>query len=285
MKKILAIMLVIGLVLSGCSEAVPDSDGMATTKESEEKTMADKTKEKEVVTTEKAQETTAKAQVAMAKDFSSFEAVTAYFGDMYDYFDDATEDADDMAILGDGIFIGMTGLKLSSVEMDYAMHMTEDSWEDLDDEMPNGRGSSDSILSREGDLYVYDYTNKWDDGYTDEILMHYDPALRTVDYYGDNNNPNNPSDRHIQILIDDQERLFVTIADFSANNGETDLMAIYCDGQALNYGRVKVKGDVRQEMSMDLLETAPTGWEELSTFGIFDTILTYDGSELLYTHP
>jgi len=125
------------------------------------------------------------------------------------------------------MFIGMIGMKLTNVELDYAMHMMKDSWEDLNEEMANNDGTSDSRLSKDGDIYVYDYANKWNAGYTDEIRMIFDPTAMTVDYYGENNNPNNPSDQHIQVLVDDQERLFVTIAEFSSNNGETSLMAIY----------------------------------------------------------
>jgi len=42
-----------------------------------------------------------------------------------------------------------------------------------------------------------------------------------------------------------------------------------------------VSGEIRQEMSTDLLITAPTGWEDLSVFAAFDTVVIYDEKELL----
>lgn len=286
MKKLLVIVMIMGLLLSACSTTPPASEGAGTSKTPADMTTAE-VEEVKTTSAQEAQATTAeatRAQAPITKDFSSYEVVTAYFSDTYDYLDEVTASSDDMALLGDSMFISMLGMTLTNVELDYAMHMMADTWEEIDGEMANGGGVYDSSLSKDGELYIYSYANKWNAGHTDEIHMSYNPLTRMVDYYGDNNNPNNPNDRHIQLMIDEEERFFMTVAEFSGNNGQTTLMVIYCDGTEVCYGRSDVAGDTRTELSMDLLEVQPTSWDELSSFGEFETILTYDGSELQYIY-
>jgi len=94
MKNLLVLIMVLVLVVSGCSEKGIESESPGTTQEPAEEIVVEALEVKEVETPEKA----AEAAVPMAKDFSGFEVINEYFNDMYDYFDEVTKDSDDMTL-------------------------------------------------------------------------------------------------------------------------------------------------------------------------------------------
>lgn len=282
MRKLVPWMMVMVLVLVGCGQENPMSESAEVT--SKEVVATTKSAEKVTETPETEMTTSLEVSQAGEGDFSDFERLTSYMEDTTDYFDELTEDEEDMALLGDSMFISMMGMKFANIELDYAMHMMADTWEEKDQVMANGGGLSDSLLVKDGEIYRYETSNKWEAGYTDTIQMTFDPGLMTMDYYADRNNPNNPSDDHIQVMVDGQEHFYMTVSQFSDNIGETSLMVLYCDGQDLCYGRSQVAGEARVDLSADLLEVKPGDWATLADFGTFETLFVYQGGELTYSH-
>jgi len=221
----------------------------------------------------------------MAKGLDGLEYFTDRITAMNDYFEVITEDEEDMALLGDSMLMLMLGMKINNVSMDYVMSGGGETWELLDQEMANGRGTYDSTMTKSGDVYTYYYANKWDEGYENVTQMTYDSSERTIDHLFTSTNPNDAKTLMTQFYINQDGTLYISGSDYIANNAQDSQFVIYFDGQEMNYG-IHDMGDVSEAvLAINLVETMPEGWGPLLESASFEKVFTYDDNEMTYIHP
>lgn len=220
-----------------------------------------------------------------AKDLNSLELFSNLIDEMYEYFDEVTENEEDMSLLNDSMMLVMLSMKIHNVTMDYVMSGGGDTWERLDEAMANDRGMSDSVMTKVGDVYTYNYANKWNEGYDNVIHMTYDTQARTIDHLFTSNRPNDFKTLMTQFYIDPEGALYISGSDYINNNATDNQYILYYDGKVLNYG-IQDMGDVTEAaLANDIVKVLPDSWEALLGTASFEKTFAYDGSEIIYVHP
>lgn len=286
-KSLLVAILVLSISLSACgskaAEEVPTATNIVEPQEAE--ALSENVTELVEAVEAIAEQSENTMSTPEGKNLDSLSLFIDKIDAMVDYFDEATEDEDDMSYLGDGMLMGMIGMKLNNIELDRALMMAGEEWEKLDDAMPNGNGTSDSVMVKDGDVYTYTYANKWNNGSEDTVAMVFDAAAMTIDHSSASTNPENIKGTQSQFYLDANGGLYISQSEYVANNAANTQYVFYYDGTVLNYGSQVVADADATALAVDLLADQPDGWATMVSGKTFDKTFTFDGTNISYVHP
>ncbi|MDF1616873.1 hypothetical protein [Petrocella sp. FN5] len=228
-------------------------------------------------------EVVAQVEEAVTKEdnFASIVQLSNKFEDFYNVLEEAGEDIDDFAFLGDMMTFSTLQMINADIELEQALHLMADSWEDAKKDMPNGAGQYDSALVKEGDQYHYSYNAYWNSGKVSKTMLTYDPKEKTIDYSRVSDDESD-TNRYMQQFIDKDGKFYVTYSEKNLANNEGGEIIIFFDGTQASYARnVKIEGyDVTSRL--DIILDKPNTWEALVKDKIYTTMFIFDGTQVNY---
>jgi len=219
--------------------------------------------------------------VVKEDNFESIVQFSSKFEDFYNMAEEAGDDIEDFAFLGDMMMVSTLQMINSDAELDQALHLMADSWEDVKKDMPNGAGQYDSILTKEGDQYHYTYHAYWNNGKVTKTTLIYDPKEKTFDYSRESDDEAD-TNRYMQQYIDEKGNFYVAYSEKNRSNGEGEEMIIFYDGSQAFYARNVKVANYDVENRMNIISDKPNAWETLVKDKTYSTLFIFDGTQMNY---
>ncbi|PKM56379.1 MAG: hypothetical protein CVV00_00350 [Firmicutes bacterium HGW-Firmicutes-5] len=219
--------------------------------------------------------------VAEKDDFESIVQFSDKFEAFYNTVEEAGEDIEDFAFLGDMMMVSTLQMINSDAELDQALHLMADAWEDVKMDMPNGAGQYDSILTKEGDQYHYTYHAYWNTGKVTKTTLIYNPKEKTFDYSRESDDEAD-TNRYMQQYIDENGNFYVAYSEKNRSNGEGEEMIIFYDGTQAFYGRNVKVANYDDANRINIISDRPNAWETLAKDKTYSTLFIFDGTQVDY---
>jgi len=214
-------------------------------------------------------------------NFASIEQFSNKLEDFYDAVEEAGDDIDNFAFLGDMMTFSTLQMINVDVELEQALHLMADSWEDAKKDMPSGAGQYDSTLVKEGDQYHYRYNAYWNSGKVSKSVLTYDPKEKTIDYSRVSDDESD-TNRYMQQFIDKDGKFYVTYSEKNLGNGEGGEIIIFYDSNQASYARNVKIIDYDATGRTDIILDKPNTWEALIKDKAYSTLFIFDGSQVNY---
>jgi hypothetical protein len=219
--------------------------------------------------------------VAEEENFASIQQFSNKLEDFYNTTEEAGADIDDFAFLGDMMTFSTLQMINIDVELEQALHLMADSWEDDKKDMPSGAGQYDSALVKEGNQYHYSYNAYWKSGKVSKTMLTYDTKEKTIDYSRESDDESD-TNRYMQQLIDKDGNFYLVYSEKNLGNREGGEIIIFYDGTQAFYARnVKIENyDVQSRI--DIILDKPNSWETLVKEREYSTLFIFDGTQVNY---
>lgn len=218
------------------------------------------------------------------KGFGSIEKFTTRFGEMTEYMNQGAEKIDDMTFMGDSMALLLAGGGVLDAQLDYALHMGKEEWQDEKKEMPNGAGEYESGLEKKGDIYHYFHKNHWTEtGHVDRLLLDYDKKNQWVIIEKGSDDPQKNAIK-VQFYLTEKGDLYLSLGQSVPRMESHEMLIAYYDGKHMNFARITNLKGTEVSLPVDLTLNKPSSWAEFIGDKTYGSLFLYDSETVKYEH-